>query len=124
MRDPLVQQLELDVDDIAICKACLSFVSAALEEGDPRTIERTTSEFAPILWDEGLAQPVQLALKRAGRRGVPGADAAIAAVERDGPRAPIVRAIVQRLAAELAARAQGDVRQLGFEPWPPESRAY
>jgi hypothetical protein len=118
--DALLENLELDIDDIPICRACLSFVVSALEGGDPDTIERTTSEFAPILWREGLAQPVELALERARRRGITGADDAIGTVERNGPRAPIVRAIVQRLAADLAERARGDLRKLGFEPWPPE----
>lgn len=117
----LIDRLELDFDDIPVCRACLCFVMSALESGDPREIQRTTAEFAPIRWDEGLALPVKLALKRARQRRIAGAGDAIAAIERTGPRTPIVRAIVQRLAADLADRAQGDLRKLGFEPWPPRS---
>src|SRR5207253_2568179 len=84
------ERLDLDVDDIPICLACLSFVSSALESGHPREIDRTVAEFAPSLWEEGLAQPVLLAQQRPKRQGMAGAEAALAEVERRGARAPIV----------------------------------
>ena len=68
----LAGALELDVDDLAICHACLSFVSPAIE-----------------------------------------------AVDRACPRSQVVRAIVRRLAADLSARAQGDLLRMGGEPWTP-----
>ena len=123
MHSSLVERLDLDVDDIPICLACLSFVSSALESGHPREIDRTVAEFAPILWEEGLAQPVLLALQRTKRQGMAGAAAALAEVERRGPRAPIVALIILRLAAQLSERATGDLRRLGFELWPPPNSA-
>ena len=39
--DELAARLDLDVDDIGICLACLSFVSFAIHSGDAR--ERETS---------------------------------------------------------------------------------
>jgi len=33
-----------------------------------------------------------------------------------------IRAIVRRLAADLSARAQGDLFRMGWQPWPPEGR--
>ena len=123
MHSSLVERLDLDVDNIPICLACLSFVSSALESGHPREIDRTVAEFAPILWEEGLAQPVLLALQRTKRQGMAGAAAALAEVERRGPRAPIVALIVLRLAAQLSERAAADLSRLCFEPWPPPNGA-
>ena len=116
----LAAALELDVDDIAICHACLSFVSLAIDSGDERKVAGSITRMAPDLWAEGLAQPVRLALERARKRGVANAEEAIVAVDKSGPRSPVVRAIVRRLA--LSARAQGDLFRMGWQPWPPEGR--
>jgi hypothetical protein len=115
----LAAALELDVDDIAICHACLSFVSFAIDSGDDREVAGSITRIAPDLWAEGLAQPVRLALERARKRGVASAEEAIAAVEKSGPRSQVARAIVRRLAADLSARAQGDLFRMGWQPWPP-----
>ena len=109
----LATELELDVDDIAICHACLSFVSFAIDAGDERKVAGSITQMAPDLWAEGLSQPVRLALERARKLGVPNADEAIAAVAESGPRSQVVRAIVRRLAADLSARAQGDLFRMG-----------
>jgi hypothetical protein len=111
--DQLAAQLDIDVDDIGICLACLSFVSFAIDSGDEREIRRWTNKMTPDLWAEGLAQPVRCALKRAG------ADAALADVERNGGHSNVAKAIVRRLAADLSERAQGDLLKMGFQPWPP-----
>lgn len=111
--DEVARQLDLDVDDIAICHACLSFVSFALDSGDKREITRATNKITPDLWAEGLETPVRMALTRAG------ADEALAEVERNGPYSRVVRAIVRRLAADLSERARGDLLRMGFQPWPP-----
>ena len=108
--------LELDVDDIAICQACLSFVSFAIDSGDERKVAGSITRMAPDLWAEGLAQPVRLALERARKRGVANAEEAIVAVDKSGPRSPVVRAIVRRLAADLSARAQGDLSAWAGNP--------
>ena len=88
-----------------------------------REIDRTVGEFAPILWEEGLAQPVLLALQRKKHQGMAGAEAALAEVERRGARARIVALIVLRLAAQLSDRAAGVLSKLGFELWPPPNGA-
>jgi hypothetical protein len=119
----LAAALDLDVDDIGICLACLSFVSFALDSGNERKVAGEITRIAPDLWVEGLAQPVRMALQRAWERGVANAGAAIAEVEASGPRSRTVRAIVRRLAADLSARAQGDLLKMGFEPWPPRELA-
>jgi len=119
----LAAALDLDIDDMGICLACLSFVSFALDSGNERKVAGEITRVAPDLWDEGLAQAVRMALQRAQERRVGNADAAIAEVEANGPRSRIVRAIVRRLAADLSARAQGDLLKMGFEPWPPRELA-
>jgi hypothetical protein len=115
----LAAELELDVDDLAICQACLSFVSFAIDSGDERKVAGSITRIAPDLWAEGLSQPVRLALERARSLGVANAEEAIVAAAKSGPRSQVVRAIVRRLAAELSARAQGDLFRMGWQPWPP-----
>jgi hypothetical protein len=118
----LAAALDLDVDDIGICHACLSFVSLAIESGDERKVAGAITRIAADLWAEGLEQPVRLALRRARERGIPNAEEAIAMVDRAGPRSQVARAIVRRLAADLSARAQGDLLRMGWEAWPPHNR--
>jgi hypothetical protein len=113
--DELAEQLDLDVDDLPICLACLSFVSFAIDSGDAREITSTVRKITPDLWAEGLEQPVKLALQRADARE------ALADVERNGPYSGVVRAVVRRLASDLSARAKGDLLKMGFQPWPPPS---
>ncbi len=117
----LAAVLELDVEDLAICHACLSFVSFAIDAGDERKVAAAITRMAPDLWAEGLSQPVRLALERARTLGVANAEEAIAAVAKSGPRSQVARAIVRRLAADLSARAQGDLFRMGWQPWPPRS---
>jgi hypothetical protein len=117
--DALAAELDLDVDDLAICHACLSFVSFAIDSGDDHEVTCWVRRMAPDLWAEGLAEPVGMALRRARERGVADADEAIRSVEERGPRSQIVRAIVRRLAADLSARSRGDLLKMGFQPWPP-----
>jgi len=117
----LAASLELDVDDIAICHACLSFVSFAIDSGDERKVAGSITRMAPDLWAEGLSQPVRLSLERVRKLGVANAEEAIAAVAKSGPRSQVARAIVRRLAADLSARAQGDLFRMGWQPWPPRS---
>jgi hypothetical protein len=117
--DALADQLDLDVDDLAICHACLSFVSFAIDSRDDREVTLWTRRIAPDLWAEGLAEPVRMALHRARERGVADVDEAIRLVDEKGPRTQVVWAIVRKLAAELWSRAQGDLLKMGFQPWPP-----
>jgi hypothetical protein len=112
--EELALELDLDVDELGICHACLSFVSFPLAEGDEAEVKRAIREFAPILWEEGLALPVRAALDRARKRGVSGAEEAIREVEHLGPTGHVVDAIVRRLAADLHRRTQGDLERMGF----------
>jgi hypothetical protein len=115
----IASQLDLDLDDMSICLACLSFVSMAIDGGDKRDIRGQLTRMTPDLWAEGLALPARLALKRACKMGIPGAERALADVEHRGGRSLTAQAIVYRLAADLSARARGDVFKMGFQPWPP-----
>lgn len=96
-------ELELDVNDSGVCKACLCFVSFAIDNGDEKEARRQTFAFARPLWEEGLALYARLALERARVAGVPRADEAIVDIEQRGARSPVVRAIVRRLAEDLLA---------------------
>jgi hypothetical protein len=102
----LAAALDLDVDELGICHACLCIVSFAIDSGDEREIRLATNRIARDLWAEGLALPAQAALERARKRGVPGAEAAIAEVEAKGHRTRVVHAIVRCLAAELLRRGR------------------
>jgi hypothetical protein len=115
----LARRLVLDLDDLGICHACLSFVSMPLGWGDEREARRATVAITPDLWEEGLAEPARRALQRARADGVPGAEAGLADVEARQGRSVTSRAIVRRLAEDLAARAKGDLLRMGFQPWPP-----
>jgi hypothetical protein len=105
----LASSLELDVDAVGICHACLSFVSTALDDGEEREIRSQTLRLTPILWDEGLALPLQLALERAQARGVPDAARAMADVRSAGARTTIARAVVRQLALQLSIRAHAQL---------------
>jgi hypothetical protein len=115
----LASRLDLDVNEVGICHACLSFVSFPLRDGDERETARATAEFAPILWDEGLAEPATSALERAQAAGIAHADAGLADIQARKGRSVTAKAIVRRLAADLWERSQGDLRRMGFMPWPP-----
>ena len=97
--------LELDLDEVSICLACLSFVSFPLESADEREVRRALASVTPHLWEEGLALPAVAALERARRAGVPHAEAALADIDALGSRSRVVREIVLRLAEDLGKRA-------------------
>jgi hypothetical protein len=115
----LASQLDLDVDDIGICHACLSFVSMAIDAGNPHKIRGAVQSMTPYLWDEGLAVPARMALTRARQRGVANAREGLHDVDANGARSRTARAIVRRLGADLSAKAKGDLLRMGFQPWPP-----
>jgi hypothetical protein len=119
--DAVAAALDLDLDDVSICLACLSFVSMAIDKDDERETRHWTITMTPDLWDEGLALPARLAVARAARSGVAGAAEALDELEQRGPRSRIARAIVRRLGAQLSERAKGDLLKMGFEPFPPRS---
>lgn len=110
----LDRRLELDLNTVGICHACLSFVSFPLDLGDEAEVRRALRRFAPVLWAEGLAMPLQVALDRARRERVPGAAEAIADVGARGCRAAIVRAVIRRLAADLKRQSRELLRESDF----------
>ena len=97
----LVDQLELDVMTSGVCLACLTFVAFPLDSGNEREARREARKLTPDLWQDGLKLTVLVALETAKRHGVSAACEAIEAVHRLGPRAPIVEAVVWRLAEQL-----------------------
>lgn len=115
----LAAQLDIDVDDIGICHACLSTVTFAIDAGSPHKIRGAVQSMTPYLWDEGLAVPARMALARARDRGVANAADGLRDVEANGARSRTARAIVRRLGADLGERAKGDLLKMGFQPWPP-----
>ncbi len=106
--DELTAALDLDVYALPICFACLGMVAIEVEFGTEEKAKRAAAQLAPDLWAEGLALPVQSALERARRRGVPGAEAAIAIVEQSGARSSVVKEIVRSLATQLAHRTRAE----------------
>lgn len=105
--EALAERLELDLDD-GVCWACLSFVSFALDKGDPAEIRLWLRRMTPDLWEDGLWAQATRAVRRACERGLPDAAAALAELERAGGRSVVARAIVLRLARELSARARAE----------------
>jgi hypothetical protein len=95
----VARALELDLEEINVCLACLSFVSFPLEAGNEREVRRALAYVTPDLWEEGLALPAVAALEQARRAGVPHTDVALADVKALGPRSRVVRQIVLELAA-------------------------
>ena len=89
-------ELDLDVDRIGICQACLSFVSMSLK--DPKEARHWTYEMTPFIWEEGLKEPALAAVRRLGDV------AALADLEANGGRSKTARAIVMHL-ARRAGRA-------------------
>jgi hypothetical protein len=108
--DAFVRQLDLDVDRIGICSACLSFVAIPLSDGDERTAEREARQMTSILWEEGLAEPALSSVRRASAAGVAGARRGLVDLEQNGGRSVTARAIVLRLASDLGHRVEKEVR--------------
>jgi hypothetical protein len=102
-------RLDLTLNGLRICYACLGIVAAELDAGDERAVRRELRRMSPDLWAEGLALPARAALERARRRGDPDAAAAIDEVERLGGRSRVVQAIVRRLAEELSERVHREL---------------
>ena len=113
--DRIAYRLDLDVYEMGICVACLSFVSFAIDGGDARDIRHWTNTMTPDLWADGLEEPARAALQRAEEYE------ALADLDRNGSRSNVAKAIVRRLAADLSKRSKRDLRQMGFKPGPPES---
>ncbi|MEY2433771.1 MAG: hypothetical protein QOC92_3496 [Acidimicrobiaceae bacterium] len=118
--DALVRELDVDLDG-SICHACLSFVSFALDNGDPSEIRREIRRMTPDLWADGLAEPALAAVRRALDRGIPDAQDALIDLARKGGGSSVARSIVRRLAEELSrrTRTQLDLEGLARRRLPP-----
>ena len=93
-----VADLGLDVDELPICQACLSFVSMSLD--DPKEARHWTYEMTPFIWEEGLREPALAAVRAAGDL------AALADLEARGGRSKTARAIVMELARQQDERSK------------------
>lgn len=109
MSDEIAAQLDLTLAETPVCVACLSFVSAGLREGDEKDARRWAKEMTPFIWDEGLAEVVLDAVRAAAERGVRDASACLADLEERKGRSVVARAIVFRLAVELAEEERRSV---------------
>ena len=96
----LVPLLELDLR--RVCPLCLSFVVDPLEHGDADGAARALRRMTPEIWDDGLLAQALFAMRRLADGGIPHAREALAELERRGGRSHVARAIVRRLAVELA----------------------
>jgi hypothetical protein len=94
--------LDVDLHSRGVCPACLSLVALALEDGDERRVAGRITSVAPDLWAEGLGEAVRAALERAGVGNIPAVAEALTELEQASFRSRIFRAIVRRLAVELA----------------------
>ena len=102
----LARMLQVGLGAHGVCRACLGMVAMELGRGHDRAAGRTLRWVAVTLWAEGLGEPVEDALRRAERRGLPDAQAALRDFEERGPRSEIFRAVVRRLAEELEEEVQ------------------
>jgi len=91
--DVVAKELELDLNAVGICHACLCFVSFALDDDSPHKLNGELRRMTTHLWAEGLAQPALAAVRGACERGVPDADVALADLEQLGAR---IRSVARR----------------------------
>jgi hypothetical protein len=94
----VVDELELDLWTAGVCLPCLTYVAFPLDQGREDEARGELRRLVSELWQDGLDVTAPRLLEDARRRGVTGADEALAEVTRQGPRSAIVRAIVWRLA--------------------------
>jgi hypothetical protein len=98
----LAATLQVGLHSAGVCPACISFVSIEIDRGNERRVAGQITSFAPLLWGEGLGDVVRAELERRARGGDDAATEALEELEFRRERSPIFRAVVRRLAAELA----------------------
>ena len=98
----LAQTLQIGLHSPGVCPACISFVAMEIDRGNERRVAGEITSFAPLLWDEGLGEAVRAALEPLARGGDEEARLALAELVVRRERSPIFRAVVRRLAGELA----------------------
>jgi hypothetical protein len=100
--DALAAGLEVGLHSPGVCPACISFVAYEIERGNERRVAGQITSFAPLLWDEGLGEVVRAELGRRSGRGDDSVAEALEELAVRRHRSTIFRAVVRRLAAELA----------------------
>ena len=105
----LAERLDLDLDELPVCLACLSIVSSEIDGGEEPKIRGAVFRMTPDLWADGLELPAWQALESARDRGVAGAREALGELAACGPRSRIARAIVRVLGQQLADREAADL---------------
>lgn len=98
----LAATLQVGLHSPGVCPACISFVSLEIDHGNERRVAGQITSFAPLLWGEGLGDVVRAELERRSRGGDDAATEAVEELEARRERSLIFRAVVRRLAAELA----------------------
>jgi hypothetical protein len=100
--EALAASLDIGLGSPGVCLACLSLVAPALEHGDKRAAAGRVAMVASTLWAEGLGEVVRRAVELEARSGDEDATDALRDLESRSFRSGIFRAVVRRLAAELA----------------------
>jgi hypothetical protein len=95
-------ELQVGLRSPGVCPACISFVAYEVERGNERRVAGQITSFAPLLWDEGLGDVVRAELWRRSGSGDDAAAEALEELTATRHRSAIFRAVVRRLAAELA----------------------
>jgi hypothetical protein len=95
-------ELRVGLHSPGVCPACISFVSYEVEHGNERRVAGQITSFAPLLWGEGLGEVVRVELARRAGEGNAEAAAALEDLDARRHRSTIFRAVVRRLAVELA----------------------
>jgi hypothetical protein len=103
-------RLDVDVSTTRICYACLSFVSFSLDDGDEREAKVWARRMTPDLWVEGLEEYALELVRAARNAGVADAGPALADLELYRGRSAVARALVLRLAADLAQRTKTEMQ--------------
>jgi hypothetical protein len=98
----LAATLQIGLHSPGVCPACISFVAMEIDDGNERRVAGQITSFAPLLWGEGLGDVVRGELERLVRGGDEDARVGLAELVVRRERSPIFRAVVRRLAAELA----------------------
>ena len=98
----LAKRLDVGLHSRGVCPACLGFVALALDHGNQRDVSRELRQAASLVWDEGLGDSVRAALEAAARNGDSDAPEALRDLTISHARSPVFRAVVRRLAADLA----------------------
>jgi hypothetical protein len=99
----LANELHVALDTHALCPACLARIALVLDAADEKKIAVRITTIASSLWSCGLGCSVEAALELAVRRGVRLAPEALDELRARGAASRIFRAVVGRLAAELAS---------------------